>query len=101
MKALLAALRRQRETLKGLLIEAGVPVDRAEDLLIDAMREVPDEAWARMPNADMELLRRVDSACAQFAANRGRRYRGLRVLGLLAPTALGPRVARRLGRRWA
>jgi len=72
MKALVAALRRQRETLKGLLAEAGVPVDQAENLLIDAMREVPDEAWERIPNPDVELLRRVEAACGRYAAARRR-----------------------------
>jgi len=77
MRALSAALGRQQATLVGLLIEAGVLPERAGALLLDVLTEVSAEAWERMPQIDLELLRRVDAACREYAAHRERAYQGL------------------------
>jgi len=91
MMPLVKALRRQRPALKRLLAEARVPVPEAEDLLLAALREIPDTEWARMPRPqiDDELLRRVGAACARFAT----------VQSLPAPAAAKGRGRRARGRR--
>jgi hypothetical protein len=74
MKELQAALRRQKETLTVLLKEAEI-TDDAESLLCDALAGMPQ---AGAPDAvELEMLLRVDRACAEYARLRGRAYRGL------------------------
>jgi len=64
--------------LKRLLREAGVPVEAAEDLLTDAIAAISVEEVAHLSEVDLKLLRRVDAACAEYAANRQPACKGLK-----------------------
>jgi hypothetical protein len=69
MQRLVDALGRQRARLKSLLIEADVPVEHAEGLLLDALSGEPWEAWTEETLIDGELVRAVSKACRRFAAS--------------------------------
>lgn len=97
MNALLDALHRQRRTLEALLVEGGVRAQDAEAFLGDVLAGISPAGHAE--GVELELLLRVDLACAEHAALRGRPYHGLksrRVLDLPRPR---PKAKRRKKRR--
>jgi hypothetical protein len=69
VKEMGAALARQRGVLTRLLQDAAVPPADAEPLLLDVLSEIEEQG---APVLDFELVRRVDAACAAYAARRKR-----------------------------
>jgi hypothetical protein len=74
--------------LTGFLVEAGISPAEAEALLLDVLFDLEEEGAAP---ADSELVRRVDAACAGYAARRKQPYQGLRKSVSPPPTRTIPR----------
>jgi hypothetical protein len=76
MTPLEEALRRQKGMLKTLFAEARLTAQEAEDVLYDALDAISPHG--ELAALELELVIRVDRACAEHAGEHGRPYEGLK-----------------------